>query len=129
REFLDGAPRHLGGVLNALVPTDDGVHRTSSHGDRSSRLSSPLRAKSSAGKSPEAVGEPEARKDGGVLLARVRNPAGREAVIPPRLRELLELAHRDGRTGLPAAEPAGDVLFRPEEVHPASVEADAVPPL
>ena len=31
--------------------------------------------------------------------------------------------------GLPPAEPAGDVLFRPEEVHRASGEDDVVPPV
>src|SRR5438094_8898678 len=78
---------------------------------------------------PEVADEAEALEDRHVLLARVRLPAGREAVVPPRERELGELRDGDRGARLARAEPAGDVLFRPEEVHRRSGEDDVVPPV
>src|SRR5437016_10647754 len=99
------------------------------HGDRSRRPSSPRAGKSSARERPEVAGEAKALEDGHVLLTRARNPVGRKTVVPPGVRELRKLRHRDGRAGRPTAEPAGDVLLRPEEIHRASGEDDVVPPV
>ena len=44
-------------------------------------------------------------------------------------RRARELGDGRDRTGLPVAEPAIDVLFRPEEIHRASGVDDVVPPL
>src|SRR5579871_4461577 len=64
---------------------------------------------------PELPAETQAVKDVHVLLACVRHPAGRDAVVPPRERELGELRDRDRDARLARAEPRGDVLLRPEE--------------
>src|SRR5207248_7780426 len=78
---------------------------------------------------PELTGEAEPVEDRLVLLACVRAPVGRETVVPPRVREVAQRRDRDRGAGLAAGEPALDVLFRPEEVHPASGEDDVVPPV
>src|SRR5579862_1011716 len=77
---------------------------------------------------PEIANETEALEDRRVLLAGVRHPVRGDAVVPPGEGELRELDDGKGRTGLTAAEPAHDVLFRPEEVHRRSGEDDVVPP-
>src|SRR4029077_3018420 len=82
-----------------------------------------------SGELPERAGEAEPLEDRLVLLARVRNPARREPVVPPGVRQLRELGDRDRRAGGPAGEPAIYVLLRPEEIHRASGEDDVVPPV
>src|SRR5262249_23497658 len=77
---------------------------------------------------PERLTEGHARPGGLVLVAGVRAPVRVDPVGPPRVGEVAQLRRRDHRPGRPIAQPAGDVLFRPEEVHRASREDDVVPP-
>jgi len=53
-------------------------------------------------------------ENGLVLPARVRDPVRRDAVVPPGVGQLAQLAHRDGGSRRASGEPAFDVLFRPE---------------
>jgi hypothetical protein len=48
--------------------------------------------------------------------------------VPPCMCETAKGLRRDGRAWLPRAEPARDVLLRPEEIHRTSGEDDVVPP-
>src|SRR5207237_6474830 len=78
---------------------------------------------------PELARQFEPLENRRVLLARVGLPVRRDAVAPPRVRELAQLRDRDRGARRAASEPAGDVLLRPEEVHRASGEDDVVPPV
>jgi hypothetical protein len=78
---------------------------------------------------PERGVEPEVVEDGLALVTSARPPVGQQACIPPRVREVAEGLSRDCCARRPRAEPASDVLFRPEEVHCASGEDDVVPPV
>ena len=70
----------------------------------------------------------ELAQDRLVLLAGMRLPVCCESVAPPCVRELAQLRDSDRRSRIAPAEPAIDVLFRPEEIHRASGEDDVVPP-
>src|SRR5204862_7259377 len=78
---------------------------------------------------PERAGEPEPVENRLVLLARVGPPVRWQPIVPPGMRERAQCGHADRRAGWPSAEPAFDVLLRPEEVHRASGEDDVVPPV
>src|SRR5438552_3459752 len=97
--------------------------------DRTIKLSAARSPRELLRQAPELAGQPDPVEDRLVLLARVRPPVGREAVVPPCVREIAERRDRDRRARLAAGEPALDVLLRPEEVHRASGEDDVVPPV
>jgi len=59
---------------------------------------------------PELAGETESVEDRLVLLARAGSPLRREAIAPPVVRELAQLADGDRRSGCPPLEPPFDVL-------------------
>src|SRR5258706_2484259 len=58
----------------------------------------------------------------------MRSPARIEPIMPPRQSELRQLRHGDGCAFGPAREPSVEVVFRPEEQHRPSWEADVLPP-
>ena len=68
-----------------------------------------------------------------VDAARVKSPYFRLLARDPDALEARTRTDKDifynPDAGLPRAEPAGDVLLRPEEIHRASGEDDVVPPL
>jgi hypothetical protein len=78
--------------------------------------------------SPKRSREFESIEDRLVLLASVRTPIGREAIVPPGVGQLAQLQHGDGRSWGASTKPLGNVLFRPEEIHVASSEDDVFPP-
>src|SRR6266446_1443377 len=78
---------------------------------------------------PELAGEAEPVEDLLVLLAGVRVPGRVEAVAPPSLRDLAQLRYGKRPSRFAPGQPARDVLFRPEEIHRASGEADVAPPV
>src|SRR5579862_143734 len=81
-----------------------------------------------SGEAPEGPDEPEPVEDRLVLLAAVRSPVRRQAVAPPGQCQACQLLDGERRSRRSRTEPAPDVLFRPEEVHPASGKDDVVPP-
>src|SRR6478672_11872316 len=92
------------------------------------RVPSPALTVTALGKRPERADEAEPVEDRLVLAPRARPPVRIQPRIPPRVREVAQRLGRNGRARRSRAEPACDVLLRPEEVHRASGEHDVVPP-
>ena len=81
------------------------------------------------GQAPKLPGEPQVLQRDLVLTARMRLPFRGQAIAPPGVCEPAERGDGDGRAPVAIAEPALNVLLRPEEIHRASGEHDVVPPV
>ena len=82
-----------------------------------------------AGKSPEIAREAERSRIAWFCSRVCGCQSGRGGRCYQACASSESLAHGDRCARLATGEPAGDVLFRPEEIHLASGEADVVPPV
>ena len=80
------------------------------------------------GRRQKSPGEPEPIEDRLAAVAGPRPPVWGESVFVPGTRQFAQHLHGDRRAGFAPGEPALDVVFRPEEIHGASSEANVIPP-